>query len=63
MGPGGNGEYFEMNCIGMEAVTTKFQEYNLDAIGQEYKLAYGPGADVVPLPKKIGGTKGLGMHY
>ena len=57
LGPGGNGEYFEMNCIGMEAVTTKFREYNLAAIGKEYKLAYGPGADDVPLPKKIGGTK------
>ena len=35
LGPGVNGEFFEMNCIGMNAVTTKFNEYNLTEIGKE----------------------------
>ena len=26
MGPGAKGEYYEMNCIGMDSVTTKFRE-------------------------------------
>ena len=36
LGPGANGEFFEMNCIGIEAVTTKFNKYDLTEIGMEW---------------------------
>ena len=57
LGPGENGQFYEMNCIGMDAVTTRFQEYNLEKINQEFRAEYGPGSEHLILPKKIGGTK------
>ena len=46
-----------MNCIGMDAVTTKFNEYDLMEIGKEYRKSLGPGQQDVILPNKIGGSK------
>ena len=57
LGPGEKGQFYEMNCIGMDAVTTRFQEYNLEKINQEFRAEYGPGSEHLILPKKIGGTK------
>ena len=59
LGPGANGEFFEMNCIGMEAVTTKFNEYDLTEIGIEYKRSLHPDQQDIILPKKIGGSQVL----
>ena len=57
LGPGTDGEFYEMNCISMESVTTKFREYDLQNINEEYRLAYGSGAEKLILPERIGGTK------
>ena len=57
LGPGANGEFFKMNCIGMDAVTTKFNEYDLTEIGKEYRKSLGSGQQDVILPTKIGGSK------
>ena len=57
MGPGAKGEYFEMNCIGMNSVTTKFREYDLSTIAKEYRRECGPDSQDVILPEKIGGSK------
>ena len=46
-----------MNCITMDSVTTRFKEYNLKEIGDEYKAVCGPDAKNVILPPKIGGSK------
>ena len=46
-----------MNCIGMDAVTTKFNEYDLREIGKEYRKSLAPGQQDVILPTKIGGSK------
>ena len=57
LGPGTSGEFYEMNCISMESVTTKFREYDLQEINEEYRIAYGAGADKLVLPERIGGSK------
>ena len=57
LGPGANGEFFEMNCIGMEAVTTKFNKYGLTEIGMEYRKLLHPDQQDIILPKKIGGSQ------
>ena len=54
LGPGTSGEFYEMNCISMESVTTKFREYDLQEINEEYRIAYG---DKLVLPERIGGSK------
>ena len=57
LGPGEEGEFYEMNCIAMDSVTTRFKEYNLKEIGDEYREACGSDARDVILPPKIGGSK------
>ena len=57
LGPGEEGEFYEMNCIAMDSVTTRFKEYNLKEIGDEYRATCGPDARDVILPPKIGGSK------
>ena len=46
-----------MNCIAMESVTPKFKEYDLSAIGEEYRKAVGPGVIQESLPQRIGVSK------
>ena len=57
LGPGAEGEFYEMNCIAMDSVTTRFREYDLKEIADEYKAACGPESADVILPPKIGGSK------
>ena len=57
LGPGENGEFFEMNCIGMESVTTKFNEYDLSEICNEYRDSLAPHLRNIELPSKIGGSR------
>ena len=57
LGPGVEGEFYELNCIAMESVTTTFKVYNLKESGDEYRVACGPDAKDVILPPKIGGSK------
>ena len=46
-----------MNCIAMESVTTRFKEYDLKEIAEEYRAACGPGSEDILLPPRIGGSK------
>ena len=32
LGPGANGEYHEISCVGMDSVTSKFNKYDLSDI-------------------------------
>ena len=57
LGPGEHGEFFEMNCLGMDAVTARFNEYDLTEICQEYRKTLRKSERDVILPKKIGGSK------
>ena len=57
LGPGARGEFYEMNCISTESVTTKLKKYDLQKINEEYRLAYSPGAEELVLPERIGRSK------
>ena len=46
-----------MNCLGMDAVTTRFNEYDLTEICQEYRKTLRKSERDVILPEKIGGAK------
>ena len=57
LGPGEGGEFYEMNCIAMDSITTRFKEYNLKEIWNEFRTACSLKAKDVILPPKIGGSK------
>ena len=46
-----------MNCISMDDVTTKFNEYDLTEINKECRKSLGSGQQNIILPTKIGGSK------
>ena len=54
LGPGDNGEFHELVCLGMEKVSGRFEEYNLEEICEEYKEN---GGTETELPKKVGGSR------
>ena len=54
LGPTESGEFIELNCLGMDNVSGKFQEYDLTDICKEYIEEDG---EDVALPRKVGGTK------
>lgn len=37
LGPTEENEFAEINCIGMNELTTEFRRYNLEEISQEYR--------------------------
>ena len=63
LGPNLDGEYFEVNCQGMNPVTSHFRRYSLDEINQEVKEVCTSKKsssltveEVASLPKYIGGS-------
>ena len=57
LGHRANGEFFKMNCIGMESVTTKFNVYDLLVNRNEYRESLAPGQKEFILPSKICGSR------
>ena len=41
----------------MDSITTRFKEYDLKEISDEYRAACGPESKDVILPPKVGGSK------
>ena len=57
LGPGDNGEFHEVVCVGMSDVTAGFGLYDLSKIAEEYKSqAKGAEKDVI-LPERVGGSR------
>ena len=57
LGPGENGEFHEVVCVGMNDVTAGFGSYDLSEISEEYRNhAEGAEKDVV-LPERVGGSR------
>ena len=57
LGPGENGEFHEVVCIGMDDVTAGFGSYDLSEITDEYRHQAGEEEKDVALPEKVGGSK------
>ena len=57
LGPGENGEFHEVVCIGMNDVTAGFGSYNLSEITEEYRDQAGGEEKDVALPEKVGGSR------
>ena len=57
LGPGENGEFQEVVCIGMNDVTAGFGSYNLSEITEEYRDQAEGEEKEVPLPEKVGGSR------
>ena len=57
LGPGDNGEFHEVVCVGMSDVTAGFGSYDLSEIAEEYRnQAEGAEKDVI-LPERVGGFR------
>ena len=57
LGPGDNGEFHEVVCVGMSDVTAGFGSYDLSEIAEEYRnQAEGEKKNVV-LPERVGGSR------
>ena len=56
LGPTEENEFAEINCIGMDELTTEFRKYSLEEISQEYRNSCKEGKPE-PVPKYTGGGK------
>ena len=56
LGPTEENEFAEINCIGMDELTTEFRRYSLEEISQEYRNSCKEGKPE-PVPKYTGGGK------
>ena len=58
LGPGDNGEFHEIVCIGMNDVTAGFGSYDLSEISEEYREQQAEAVenDAV-LPERVGGSR------
>ena len=54
VGPSDSRDFHELICLGMEKVSGKFAEYNLEQICDEYR---DNGGQETHLPKKVGGSR------
>ena len=54
LGPTEENEFAEINCIGMDELTTEFRKYSLEEISQEYRNSCKEGKPE-PVPKYTGG--------
>ena len=57
LGPGAEGEYHEIFCVGMNSFKSKFNKYDLSEICSEYIFRSDPNHSVPPLPKYVGGSE------
>ena len=57
LGPGINREFYEISCVVMNSVTSKFNKYDLSDICAEYTSLSDPNQSVPPLPKYVGGSE------
>ena len=57
LGPGGDEEYHEIICAGMNSVTTEFEKYDLSEICEEFRENAEPGEENTILPKTVGGSE------
>ena len=57
LGPGAGGEYYEISCLGMDSVTSKFNKYDLSEICARFTSLTDPNQSVPPLPKYVGGSE------
>ena len=56
LGPGAGGECYEIFCLGMDSVTSKFNKYDLSQVCAEFTSWLDPDQSVPPLPKYVGGV-------
>ena len=57
LGPGDNGEFHEVVCVGMNDITTGFGSYDLSEIAAEYRNQADETDKNVSLPEKVGGSR------
>ena len=56
LGPGPEGEYHELYCLGMDSVTARFNKFDLSEIRSEFLSSLESIQDVPLLPKYVGGS-------
>ena len=57
LGPGENGEYHEVVCVGMDDVTASFETYDLSEICKEYRDQAEDEERMTVLPPRVGGSR------
>ena len=57
LGPGEDKKYHKITAVGMRNVTAGFGKYNLEEIGQEFRVTVNPTEMDYILPETVGGTK------
>ena len=57
LGPGDNGEFHEVVCVGMSDVMASFGSYDLSEIAEEYRNQADEEDKNVVLPERVGGSR------
>ena len=57
LGPNDQEEFVEINCVGMDSITSKFNKFDLAEISREYREYTGNQKNQTPLPEYVGGSE------